>query len=191
MARAPGRASHSLGNLRAVLGQALKIPGVREPRRSTGPGVDQSCHWDASGGGDEVEQRAHGTMSGASLSRGTDLCLGSQEMVKSPCCGLNCFFVQSLSCAQLFLTPWTVACQASLSFTFSWSLLKLKSIELVMPSNHLILCHPLLLLPSVFPCIRVFANESALPIRGPKYWSFSLSISPSNEYSGLIFFMID
>ena len=92
MARAPGRAPHSLGNLRAVLGQALKTPGVREPRRSTGPGVDQSCHWDASGGGGEDEQRAHGTMSGTSLSRGTDLCLRSQEMVKSLCCGLNCFF---------------------------------------------------------------------------------------------------
>ena len=86
------------------------------------------------------------------------------------------------------MTPWTAACQASLSITNSWSLLKLMSIELIMPSNHLILCHPLLLPPSVFPSIRVFSNESVLHIRWPEYWSFSFSISPSNEYSGLIFF---
>ena len=85
----------------------------------------------------------------------------------------------------------TVACQAPLSFTIPWSLLKLMSIKLVMPSNHLILCHPLLLLPSIFHSIRVFSNESALHIRWPKYWSFSFSISPSNEYSGLISFKID
>ena len=83
-------------------------------------------------------------------------------------------------------TPWTVACQASLSFTNSWSLLKLVSIDLVMPSNHLILCRPLLLLPSMFPSIRLFSNESALRLRWPKYWSFSFNISPSNEHSGLI-----
>ena len=88
-------------------------------------------------------------------------------------------------------TPWTAAHQASLFFTIPWSLLKLLSIELVMPSNHLILCHPLLLLPSNFPSIRVFFNELALRIRWPKYWSFSFSISPSNEYSGLISFRID
>ena len=99
--------------------------------------------------------------------------------------------VQSLSCVQLFVTPWTAACQAFWSFTISWSLLKLMSIELVMPSNYLILCHPLLLLPSIFPSIRVFSNESALRIRWPKYWSLSFSISPSNEYSGLISFRID
>ena len=92
---------------------------------------------------------------------------------------------------QLFVTPWTSAHQASLSITNSWSLLKLMSIELVMPSNHLILCHPLSLLPSIFPSIRVFSNESVLRIRWPKYWSFSFSISPSNEYSGLISFMMD
>ena len=97
--------------------------------------------------------------------------------------------VQSLSSVRLFVTPWTVARQASRSFTNSWSLLKLMSIELVMPSNHLILCCPLLLLPSIFPSIRVFSNESALRIRWPKYWSFS--ISPSNEYSGLNSFRID
>ena len=93
--------------------------------------------------------------------------------------------VQSLSHVWLFGTPWTAARQASLSIT-SWSLLKLMSIESVMPSNHLILCRPLLLLPSIFPRIKVFSNESVLHIRWPKYWCFSFNISPSNEYSGLI-----
>ena len=88
-------------------------------------------------------------------------------------------------------TPWTTACQASLSITSSQSLLKLMFSESVIPSNHLILCHPLLLLPSIFPSIRVFSNESVLQIRWPKYWSFSFSISPSNEYSGLISFRMD
>ena len=96
--------------------------------------------------------------------------------------------VQLLSCVQLFVTSWTAACQASLSFTIFWSLLKLMSIESVMPSNHLILCHPLLLLPSIFPSIRVFSNESALCIRWPKYWSFNFNISPSKEHPGLISF---
>ena len=96
--------------------------------------------------------------------------------------------VQLLSHGQLFATPWTAACQASLSIANSWSSLKLMSIELVMSSTHLILCHPLLLLPSIFPSIRVFSNESVLHIKWPKYWSFSFSISPSNEYSELIFF---
>ena len=98
--------------------------------------------------------------------------------------------VQFLGIGQLFVTPWAAAHQASLSITNSYSLLKLMSIELVMPSNHLILCHPLLLPPSIFPNIRVFSNESVLPIRWPKYWSFSFSFSPSNEYSGLISFSI-
>ena len=89
------------------------------------------------------------------------------------------------------MTPWTAARQASLSIANPWSLLKLISIESVMPSNHLILCHPLLLAPSIFPSIRVFSNESVLRIRWPKYWSFSFSIIPSNEYSGLISFRID
>ena len=89
------------------------------------------------------------------------------------------------------MTPWTAARQASLSITNSWSLLKLMSIESEMPSNHLIFCHPLLLLPSIFYTIRVFSNESVLHIRWPKYWSFSFSISPSNEYPGLISFRID
>ena len=99
--------------------------------------------------------------------------------------------VQFLSYVWLFTTPWTAACQASLSFTISKSMFKLMSIEPVMPSNHLILCHPLLLLTSIFPSIQVFSNESALCIRCPKYWSFILSISPSNEYSGQISFRID
>ena len=92
---------------------------------------------------------------------------------------------------QLFATPWTAARQASLSITNSWSLLRLMSIESVMPSNHLILCHPLLLLLSIFPSIRVFSNESVVCIRWPKYWNFSFSISPSNEHPGLISFRID
>ena len=100
-------------------------------------------------------------------------------------------FIQSLSRVRLFVTPWTAAHQASLSITNSQSLLKLMSIESVMPSNHLILCRPLLLLPSVFPRIRVCSNESALHIRWPKYWSFSFNISPSNEHSGLISFRMD
>src|SRR5574341_1282933 len=95
-----------------------------------------------------------------------------------------------LSCVQLF-APWTAACQASLSNTNSWSLPKLMSIESVMPSNHLILCHPLLLLPSIYPSITVFSNESVLRIKWPKYWSFSSNISPSNEHSGLISFRMD
>ena len=99
--------------------------------------------------------------------------------------------VQSLSSVQLFETLWTAACQASLSITDSWSLLKLRSIESVMPSNHLILCRPFLFLLSIFPSIRVFSNESALCIRWPKYWSFSFNISPSNEHSGLISFRMD
>ena len=99
--------------------------------------------------------------------------------------------VQSLSRVQLFATPSTAALQVSLSITNSWSPPKPMSIESVMPSNHLILCHPLLLLPSIFPRIRVFSNESALRIRWPKYWSFSFNISPSNEHPGLIFFRMD
>ena len=99
--------------------------------------------------------------------------------------------VQSLSHVRLLLTPWTAAHEASLSITNSWSLLKLMSIELVMPSSHLILCHPLLLLPSIFPSIRVFSNESVLRIRWPEYWSFSFNLSPSNEYSGLMSFRMN
>ena len=107
--------------------------------------------------------------------------------------GAKLFYCLLFSCSVLsdFVTPWTAAYQASLSFTISWSLFKLTSIESVMPSNHLVLCCPLLLLFSIFPSIRVFSNELALQIRWPKYWSFSFSISPSNEYSKLIFFRID
>ena len=99
--------------------------------------------------------------------------------------------VQSLSRVRLLATPWTAACQASLSITNSRSLLKLTSIELVIPSNHLILCRPFLLPPSIFPSIRVFSNEPVLCIRWPEYWSFSFSISPSSEYSGLISFRVN
>ena len=99
--------------------------------------------------------------------------------------------VQSLSHVQLFATPWTAECQASLAITNAQSLLKLMSISSVMPSNHLILCHPLLLLPSIFPSIRVFSSESVLHIRCPKYWSFSFNISSSKDHSGLISFRMD
>ena len=104
---------------------------------------------------------------------------------------LNVAVVQLLSRAQLFVTPWTATRQASLSFTISQSFLKLMSIESVMPSNHFILCHPLLLLPLIFPSFRAFSNELALHIKWPKYWSLSFSISPSSEYSGLISFRMD
>ena len=103
----------------------------------------------------------------------------------------NSVVVQLLSHGRFFVTPCTAEHQASLSFTISLSLLKFISIEWVMPSNHIILCGPLLLLPSIFPSIRVFSNESVLPIRWPKYWSFSFRISPSNEYLGLILFRMD
>ena len=106
------------------------------------------------------------------------------------CCSVL-IVVHLLSCVWLFEISWTVPCQASLSFTISQSLLKLMSIELMIPSNHFIFCHLLFLLPSVFPSIRVISNEPALCIWWPKYWSFSFSISPSNEYSGLISFRID
>ena len=99
--------------------------------------------------------------------------------------------VQSLSFVRLFATPWSAACQASLSFTISWSFLTLISIESVMPSHHLILCHPLLFLPSVFSRIRIFSKELGLCIRCPKYWGFSFNISPSNEHPGLISFRMD
>ena len=105
--------------------------------------------------------------------------------------GISVLVSQSLSCLRLFATPWTAALQPSLSITISQSLLKLMSIESVMPSKHLILCHPLLLPPWIFPSIRVFSNELSLQIKWPKYWSFSFSISPYNEYLGLIPFRMD
>ena len=106
-------------------------------------------------------------------------------------CQENISSVQLLSCVQFFVILWTAACQAPMSFTISRSLFRLMSLDLMMPSNHLILCCPLLLLPSIFPSIRVFPSESALCIRWPKYWSVSFNISPSSEYSGLISFRID
>ena len=110
------------------------------------------------------------------------------EFQRAPMVTVFCFVavVQSLSHVWLFVTPWTAACQASLSFTISWSLLKFMSIESVTPSNHLILCHSLLLLPSILPSIRVFSNELALLIMWPKYWGFNFIISMVNEYSRLI-----
>ena len=113
------------------------------------------------------------------------------EMVKLCQCIYFVVVVQSPSCASLFATPWTAACQASLPLTISRSLSKFMSTESVMPSNNLILCHPLLLLPSIFPSIRVFFSESAIGIRWPKYWSFNVSISPSSDHSELISFRID
>ena len=130
----------------------------------------------------------------------------TRDWTQAPCLGAQSFnhwntrevpgrqfkhVVQLLNRVRLFATPWAVASQASLSFTISQSFLKLKSIESVMLSNHLVLCRPLLLLPSIFTSITVFSNESVRLIRWPKYWSFSFNISPSNEYSGLISFRID
>ena len=112
-------------------------------------------------------------------------------LINLPTCHLKMVVVQSLSHVQCFVTPWTAACQASLFFTIFWSSLRFMSIESVMLPNHLICCHALCLLPSIFPSIRVFSSESALLIKWPKYWSFSLSISPSNEYLRLISFRID
>ena len=120
----------------------------------------------------------------------TDLCV-QRQTVSHEVPSVQFGSVQSLSHVQLFMTPWTTAHQASLSIASSWSLLKLMSTKSVMPSNHLVLCHPLLLLPSIFPSIRVFSSESVLPIRWPKYWPFSFGISPSKEYSGLISFRMD
>ena len=117
------------------------------------------------------------------------LSIVERSMLKSPTVAVSS--VQSLSHVRLFAAPWTAAHQASLSVTNSWSLPKLMSTESVMPSNHLILCHPLLFLPSIFPSTRVFPNKSALRIRWPKYWSFCFNISPSSEYPGLISFRMD
>ena len=116
--------------------------------------------------------------------------LGEIRTEGQHCNLLGSIAVQSLRHVWLFATPSTAACQASLSFTISWSLLKLMSIGSVMPSSHLILCHPLFPLPSIFPSIKVLSNEPALHIRWPKYWSFSFSISTSNDYSGLVSFSI-
>ena len=117
--------------------------------------------------------------------------LNGHQFAQAPRDSAQFSSVQSLSCIRLFATPWTATRQASLSITNSQSLLKLMSIKSVIPSNHLILCRPLLLLPSIFPSITVFFNESVLCIRWPKYWGFSFSISPSNEHPGLISFRMD
>ena len=117
------------------------------------------------------------------------LTLGLFKSINMSACSVSS--VQSLNYVRLFVTPWTAAYQGSLSIINSWSLLKLMSIQWVMPSNHLFLCHPLLLLPSIFPSIKVFSNKLPLCIRWPKCWSFSFSNSPSNEHSGLISFRMD
>ena len=139
-----------------------------------------------------------GVPASASSSNSFILCSASHSISHGPVihrmwldCSMSFSSVQLLSRVWLFATPWTTARWISLSVTNFQSLLKLMSIESVMPSNHLILCRPLLLPPSIFPSIRVFSNETVLCIRWPKYWSFSLSISPSNEYSGLISFRMD
>ena len=132
-----------------------------------------------------LETKQKHTQSNNSKKKKTPLCILAQCLA----C-LQCFVVQSLSHNQLFATPRMAGCQTSLSITISQSLLKLISIESVMPSNYLILCRPLLL-PSIFPSISVFSNESALHIRWPKYWSFSFNISPTNEHPGLISFKMD
>ena len=133
-----------------------------------------------------------GDLSDPGIERGSPA-LQAASLPSGPPGKYTCQFssVQFLSSVPLFATPWSAARQASLSITNSWSLLKFMSIESVMPSNHLILCHPFLLLPAIFPSIRVFSNESVLHIRWPKDWSLSFSISPSNEYSELISFRID
>ena len=118
-------------------------------------------------------------------------CNSKTRIKRVRCDNIQFSSVQSLSCVLLFATPWIAARQASLSITNSWSSLRLTSIKSVMPSNHLILCHPLFLLPSVFPSIKVFFKESVLHIRWPNYWSFSFNISPSNEHPELISFRMD
>ena len=130
-------------------------------------------------------------LSGCRLSTSACILTWLKEGENALWAGFSVSSVQLISSVWLFVTPWTTPCQASLSITKSWSLHKLRSIESVMPSNHLILCRPLLLLPSIFPSTRVFSNESAFHIRWPKYWGFSFSISPSNEHPGLISFRMD
>ena len=150
------------------------------------------CPWDFPGR--NIGMGSHFLLQGIFPTQGLNLCLLHWQADSLPLSHqgspIPCS-VQSLSCVRLFATPWTAARQASLSITNSQNLFKLMSIESVMPSNHLILCRPLFLLPSIFSSIRVFFSESALRIRWPKDWSFTFSISPSNEYSGLISFRID
>ena len=143
-----------------------------------------------------IKSQSISLWSGSGVGKGSILSLYDtgnrfEEQIISIYCEVQFSLVQSLSCVWLFVTPWTTARQASLSITNSRSLLNLMSIELVMPSSHLILCCPLLLLPQIPPSIRVFSNESTLRMRWPKYWSFSFSISPSNEHPGLISLRMD
>ena len=137
-----------------------------------------------SGDIDEKEIQGRGDMC---IRRADSLCCATETQ---HCKAIAIIVAQSLSCVWFFATPWTATCQASLPFTISWSLLKFMSIESVMPSHNLILSHPLLLLPPIFPSLKVITNELDLCIRWPKYWSFSFSISPFNEYSRLISFRI-
>ena len=125
------------------------------------------------------------------MNRPQNIIFNKEEVSMCTCSNKSCFVVQRPSCVWPFASPWTAACQASLSFTISQSLPKFISIELVKPSHDLILCCPFLLLPSIFPTIRVFSNESAVHIRWPMYWNFSFSFSPFKEYSVLIYFKID
>ena len=150
--------------------------------------LDPQCGWCGI-----PNHRKMGFRAGKNLkcTSGSGLSLASTPTLSLLQTSVSVSSAQLLSRVQLFATPWTTACQASLSITNSWSPSKPMSIESVMPSSHLILCHPLLLLPSVFPSIRVFSNESALHIRWPNYWSFSFNISPSNEHPGLISFRMD
>ena len=162
--------------------------------KSTGPKQEWHSIVDVSAGESKLwccnEQYFIGIWNVTSMNQGT-LYMVKQEIVRLNSDILGISSVQSLSHVRLFATPRTAAHQVSLSITNSWSLLKLMSFESVMPSNHLILCHPLLLLPPIPPSIRVFSNESTLCIRWPKYWSFSFSISPFNENIGLISFRMD
>ena len=162
---------------------AWKIPRTEEPGEVKSNLVAESWTW--------LSNYAHTHRTGGSSYKLSALTKAKGRERICHLCSFQFSSVQSLSHVWLFATPWTAACQASLSITNSRSLLKLMSIALVMPFNYLILCHPLFLPHSIFPSIRVFSNESVLHIRWPKYWSFSFSISPSNEYSGLISFRID
>ena len=155
------------------------------------PGPRQVSQPEAHSPGLRRERGRRGTLPGEGPGLGAAL-LGHRRVLEQTHGLCSCVaLVQLLSHVRLFAAPWTAACQASLSITNSRSLLQLMSIELVMPSNHLILCRPLILLPSIFPSIRVFSSGSVLCIGWPMYWRFSFGISPSNEYSGLISFRMD
>ena len=170
-------------------------PSQAGGRNSVCGGAEAGGNQGGEGTGWCCEQKPGQRVSGAAVTApGSRLCHIAAQWIEGESrrgCAGQFSSVQSLSHDQLFATPWTAALQASLSITSSRSLRKLMSIESVMPSNHFILCRPLLLLPSIFPSIWVFSNESALRIRWPKYWSFSFNISPSSEHSGLVSFRMD